>query len=97
MLSKAIISASAPQRGHQARLELRPRRTNSDSLSNVIFVCFAIETCLLKQPTCETSADCTKQACEVLTKGLKISDNFSQLDKHNKTGMFANFGLKQTD
>jgi hypothetical protein len=50
MFSRAIISASVPHSGHQARLELRPRSINSESLSIVIFVCFAIGACLLKKP-----------------------------------------------
>jgi hypothetical protein len=40
--SSAIISPSAAQSGHHARLEFRPRRINNESVSIVIFVCFAI-------------------------------------------------------
>ena len=42
MLSKAIISVSAWHSGHQARVELRPRSINKESVSIVTFVCFAI-------------------------------------------------------
>jgi hypothetical protein len=41
----AIISTSAAHRGHHARTELRPRRISKESVSMVIFVCFAMETC----------------------------------------------------
>ena len=48
MFSIAIISPSAAQSGHHPRLELRVRRMNKESVSIVIFVCFAIRNLLSK-------------------------------------------------
>ncbi len=47
-LSSAITSLSVAHSGHHARLELRPRRINKESVSIVIFVRFAITACFLK-------------------------------------------------
>jgi hypothetical protein len=40
--SKGIISLSAAHCGHRARNGFRPRKTSNESVSIVIFVCFAI-------------------------------------------------------
>jgi hypothetical protein len=50
--SSAIISPSAAHSGHHARLEFRLRRINKESVSIVIFVCFAIRACFLKPAAC---------------------------------------------
>ena len=42
VLSRATISSSDPHCGHHARIEVCPCRTRRDSVSMVIFVCFAI-------------------------------------------------------
>jgi hypothetical protein len=73
--SRAIVSTSAAHRGHHARLELRLRRINKESVSMVILVCFAMNSTsgeLGTRPICPQGDE------EVIAMRLKISDNFSQ-------------------
>jgi hypothetical protein len=50
MSSRAIISLFVAQTEHHARVIVRPRIMTKDSVSIVIFVCFAMTSCFLEGP-----------------------------------------------
>src|SRR5277367_5197896 len=99
VLSRATISTSERHCGHHARIEVRPCRTRSDSVSMVIFVCFAITFALDTRPrACAASApvkqgaSCSRWRRKVLRGALKTSDKFSQPGNQKKTGEYQPIG-----
>jgi hypothetical protein len=96
MPCKGIISLLATHCGHHARNVFRPRKTSNESVSIVIFVCFAITLAL----TCparplvdrafvvELDGSLHEQRAEVFSKVVIISDDFSRSYKQQKTKRF---------
>jgi hypothetical protein len=96
MPSNGIISLSAAHCGHHARNALRPRKTSNESVSIVIFMCFAITLALgcSARPlvdrafVVELDRSLPESRPEVFSNVVIISDDFSGSRKQLKTKRF---------